>query len=304
MKDLPGALDELAALVESEPSVRSALLVWPDAVAHSEDAAILRAVARRIRLGAPSDVALGPLVTAAGPDASALTDAVRTFSDMGGSLAVALRTMARTIEHRQALVHEGRAAGAAATLSGRMLALFAGASLLLAPMSRGLTALTVLATGSAAALLGWVGVRWMRRLSPRPPSHDDPVAVHAETLAGLVRSGVHPRGALDFLGGASTELRRAQRLVTLGMSWTDAIAAAGGRDHIRLATILRRGDRLGLPMTDALVTLAAGIRERRRRAFELRSRRAPVLLVAPLALCLLPAFALVVIVPLLRGLSV
>ena len=301
--DLVRALDELAALLDIEPSARSALLAWHEKVIDERDADVLRVVARRICLGAPIDIALAPLVAAAGSDARPLLDAVRSHSATGASLATTVRAIARSIEARRALAHDGRAAGAAAKLSGRMLALFASASLLLAPMSRGLTPITFAATTAVAGALVWVGARWIRRLSPRPPTADDPVASHAQTLAGLIRAGVQPLAALDLIG-SMPDLARARRLAALGVAWPDAITLSGGRDHTRLAQIVRRGDRLGVPVADALMALAADIRERGRRSFEIQARRAPVLLVLPLALCLLPAFGIVVIVPLLRGLSI
>lgn len=301
--DLVRALDELAALLDIEPSARSALLAWHETIIDGRDADVFQTIARRIRLGAPIEIALAPLVAAAGSDARPLVDAVRSHSATGASLATTVRAIARSIEARYALAHDGRAAGAAAKLSGRMLALFAGASLLLAPMSRGLSPVMFAATTAVAGVLVWIGVRWMRRLSPRPPATDDPVASHAQTLAGLIRAGVQPPAALDLMG-CTPDLARARRLVALGVSWPDAIASSGGRDHTRLAQIVRRGDRLGLPVADALMALAADIRERGRRSFEIQTRRAPVLLVLPLALCLLPAFGIVVLVPVLRGLSV
>ena len=301
--DLARALDELAALLDIEPSARSALVAWHENVIDERDANVLQAIARRIRLGAPIDVAVEPLVAVAGSEARPLVDAVRSHCGTGASLATTVRAIARSIEARRALAHDSRAAGAAAKLSGRMLALFAGASLLLAPMSRGLSPVMFVATIAVASVLVWIGLRWMRRLSPRPPAADDPVASQAQTLAGLIRAGVQSPAALDLMGCAS-DLARARRLVSLGVSWPDAIASSGGRDHTRLAQIVRRGDRLGLPVADPLMALAADIRERARRSFEIETRRAPVLLVLPLALCLLPAFGIVVIVPLLRGLSV
>ena len=301
--ELVRALDELAALLDIEPSTRWALLAWPKNVADERDADALRSIARRVRLGAPIDVALAPLVAAAGSEAQPLVAAFRSHSATGASLATTVRAIARSIEARRALAHDGRAAGAAAKLSGRMLALFAGASLLLAPMSRGLSPAIAVATTAVASMLVWVGVRWMRRLSPRPPTADDPVASHAEMLASLIRAGVQPSAALDLVG-TTPDLARARKLVALGASWPHAIAASGGRDHTRLALVLRRGDCLGLPVAAVLMALAADIRERGRRAFELETRRAPVLLVLPLTLCLLPAFGIVVVVPLLRGLSV
>lgn len=299
--DLARCLYELAVLVEVEPSVRSGLKRWHSCDLDEPDAGVLRGVARRLTLGAPLSAALDPLVGAAGPDAGALVETITAHQLSGASLATSLRGIAGAIEARRALEHEGRAAGAAAKLSGRLLGLLALGSLIVGPLSNPMTPAALLLTTSVACGLAWIGIRWMRRLSPEPPVADDPVATMADELAALVRAGVQPHAALDL---TTTSLGPARRRVRLGMSWPDAIRSAGDIRHVRLAAVVERGLRDGIPIADALTALAAGIREGQRRAFELKARRAPVLLVAPLTLCLLPAFAIVVVVPLLRGLTV
>ena len=300
--DLARCLTELAVLVEVEASVRTALERWHKCDLDGPDVVVLRTVARRLALGAPTDVALRPLVDAAGSQAGAVVETIAAHQLSGASLATSLRGIAGAIEARCALEHDGRAAGAAARLSGRLLALLAMGSLVLGPLAHSMTPMAALFTASGAASLAWVGLRWMRRLAPVPPATDDPVAVIADELAILMRSGVQPRRALELL--AAGDLAVARRRVRLGMSWPDAIRSSGDARHEHLATIVRRGLSDGVPIAGALAALASGIREQRRRTFELQARRAPVLLVAPLTLCLLPAFAIVVIVPLLRGLSV
>jgi pilus assembly protein TadC len=66
-------------------------------------------------------------------------------------------------------------------------------------------------------------------------------------------------------------------------------------------------DRYGVSLQRSLETVATEWRQRRRRHAEIRAKRLPVLLLFPLATCVLPATALVTIVPLvvsaLSGLS-
>jgi tight adherence protein C len=60
-------------------------------------------------------------------------------------------------------------------------------------------------------------------------------------------------------------------------------------------------ERYGAPLADALVTLAADARADRRRRAEEAARRVPVQLLFPLVLCVLPAFVLLTLAPLLAG---
>jgi pilus assembly protein TadC len=59
----------------------------------------------------------------------------------------------------------------------------------------------------------------------------------------------------------------------------------------------------GAPLDASLRTFARSLRAAQARVFELETRRAPVLLVLPLTLCFLPAFALVMLGPLLHGVT-
>lgn len=69
-----------------------------------------------------------------------------------------------------------------------------------------------------------------------------------------------------------------------------------------LVGVLRAADREGAPLGPALRTLAAGARDDRRRHAELAARRLPVALLFPLALCILPALALLTLAPVVSGL--
>jgi len=68
-----------------------------------------------------------------------------------------------------------------------------------------------------------------------------------------------------------------------------------------LAAALVDAERYGSPVGAALDRLATEARDHARRRAEERARRIPVLLLFPLVLCILPAFGLLTVAPLLAG---
>ncbi|MFM8944375.1 MAG: type II secretion system F family protein [Actinomycetota bacterium] len=70
-------------------------------------------------------------------------------------------------------------------------------------------------------------------------------------------------------------------------------------DLVRAGSVLERSGSLGTPIADAIRDLAADHRRARRRDAEARARRAPVRMLFPLVLLILPAFLLLTVVPLL-----
>jgi tight adherence protein B len=165
------------------------------------------------------------------------------------------------------------------------------------------TGILITVTGAALAL---AGLACMERLVPRSPG-DDPVALMAALVAGLLRSGLPLRAALAAClqrppAELSAPARRAGRLVNLGASWSQALAACGDGALAELGVVGRRAQVSGMPIADALERWA----ERRRRealaAFEAELSRAPVLMVIPLTLLVLPSFVLLGVAPFLRSL--
>ena len=68
---------------------------------------------------------------------------------------------------------------------------------------------------------------------------------------------------------------------------------------VSVGSILERSGSLGTPITDAVRELAIGHRRLRRRRAEEQARRAPVRMLFPLVLLVLPAFLLLTVIPLL-----
>ena len=71
------------------------------------------------------------------------------------------------------------------------------------------------------------------------------------------------------------------------------------RDRLPLASALRGAARYGAPLGASLERVAVDARILRRRRAEEDARRLPVQLLFPLVLCVLPAFGLLAVVPLL-----
>lgn len=124
------------------------------------------------------------------------------------------------------------------------------------------------------------------------------LAVGAGMTVAHAVAAVATRG----LGPLSAELRVVAAEVAHGRRLADALdelPERAGEPARPLATTLAACERYGTPVAGALERLAAEAREQQRRRAEQAARRLPILLLFPLVLCILPAFALVAIVPLI-----
>jgi len=86
---------------------------------------------------------------------------------------------------------------------------------------------------------------------------------------------------------------------TLGQSLDDALRDLGASHPLLrpLVDALRTSARLGSPAAAALARLAVEVRADARRRAEARARTVPVRLCFPLVACVLPAFALLTVIP-------
>ncbi|MGH2730814.1 MAG: type II secretion system F family protein [Actinomycetota bacterium] len=299
------ALRSLAALMRVEPSTRQALRSWRDHGPEVFRPALTR-LARRLDLGdriAPAVTELSHVM----PEAVTLASVLSVQAEVGGDGAAMVASLARSLEQRTAHTSSGAAASAGALLSGRMVAGLPLAFLPLTPLSAAPlldppgVMMLVLGAGLAAA-----GMRWINRLIPRPPAADDPAAEVAEAAAAVLRGGVNLGCALAATAAHHPDplLGRTTRRVRLGCPWPAALRRSGEHGYATLGEVIERTDRLGLPPAVALEDFAALRRAERAQEFERAVRRAPVLMVVPLVLCVLPAFALLALGPFLRGLTI
>ena len=128
-----------------------------------------------------------------------------------------------------------------------------------------------------------------------------------DLLTAALRSGLGPVEALTRVTevchpAVRHELQVPLARLRLGTDpvsvWTELAAHP---EIGRLGVALRRATESGAPVVDALVRLAEDLRASRRTAVEVRVRRIEVRAAVPLGVCLLPAFVLLAVVPLVAG---
>jgi tight adherence protein C len=105
-------------------------------------------------------------------------------------------------------------------------------------------------------------------------------------------------------GPVGRELGQVVAEVGAGRRLGDALAllpARLGEEARPLVAALIASERDGAPLADGLDRLAGELRADRRRRAEEAARRVPVKLLFPLVSCILPAFALLTVAPLLAG---
>lgn len=115
----------------------------------------------------------------------------------------------------------------------------------------------------------------------------------AQAVGAVASRGRGPLSA--ELAAAAGDVARGRRLADA----LDELPDRAGEPARPLAATLAACERYGAPVADALDRLAGEARDRQRRRAEQAARRLPVLLLFPLVLCTLPAFALLAIVPLI-----
>lgn len=125
------------------------------------------------------------------------------------------------------------------------------------------------------------------------------------TQAGLSLPLALARVAERAPGVLGDELRRTVREIGLGVPRGQALEELGQRNYVpevqTLVTTLSNAERFGTGVSSSLNTLSSEIRTKRRRRAEEEARRAPVKILFPLVLLILPGFILLTIVPLLLG---
>jgi tight adherence protein C len=126
------------------------------------------------------------------------------------------------------------------------------------------------------------------------------VAVGAGLTVPLAVAAVAARA----VGPLGPELRRVLDEAALGRRLSDALddlPDRAGEATRPLVAALTDADRYGSPLAAGLDRLAGELRRAHQRRVEESARRVPVKLLFPLVLCVLPAFALLTVAPLIAG---
>ena len=307
LPDLPAALRGLAALLRAGLPLSAAVTAWPEHCP-PELVGLVKITARRVLLGEDPARALESVAGSLGEGGPALVAIARVHSATGCDAAMLLNELARSIERRASLHRSAATAASGTKLSGRIVAALPIAILPLVP-SAGASVIDkrgslLLLCGAALLLLGgW----WMAHLFP-PPLQPDDVGELATLAASALRAGVPTRATLELCAGAAVgpiavELEECARRVRLGADWPAAMRLATHEGLRAMASTMAGAQRLGTPIARDLDLFAERRMARAEAAYDRAAKRAPVLMVLPLTVCILPGYVLLAIGPILRGVS-
>lgn len=129
----------------------------------------------------------------------------------------------------------------------------------------------------------------------------------ADVLAAALSTGVPLSDALDCVADAvgppaGDVLRATSRAMSLGSD--SAWGAMRADERLRpIADALERASRTGAPLSGVLASIADDLRRRHIGAVEVAARSAGVRAILPLAVCFLPAFLLLGVVPVVAALA-
>ena len=172
--------------------------------------------------------------------------------------------------------------------------------------------LLVYPVAAVLAVGAYLGIPAWRRWSSARSAREELVA-ELPWLAGLVRLGVGaglPVGralheAVSRTSGPASEaLADALARTRRGASLADAIEGLRpvlGDEGRPLVAALVASVRHGAPVGPALEAAAVDLRTRARRRAEVRARKVPIRMLFPLVTCILPAFILLSVVPMVGG---
>ncbi|WP_084128772.1 hypothetical protein [Demequina sp. NBRC 110055] len=261
-----------------------------------------------------------PVVPGADAVVTRALAAAATLADEGGMpLAAVLRRVLAVLHAREEAADAREAALAGPRMSARVLGWLPLAGLGLAaaldPGALRLVALTPLGWMllAGAGLLTWVGRRWTRALLARaePPGTELPAPLVLALVDAVLAAGIDVPGTLMrigvVLGGADGEaLVATGEQLAHGAPWDEAWSGADAEDLTGaegLAGAVRQALQAAhLAGASAGPALAAAIDQAVRedkRAGQKAAAELSVTLALPLTLCLLPAFILVGVVPLI-----
>ncbi|MEO1063870.1 MAG: type II secretion system F family protein [Actinomycetota bacterium] len=157
------------------------------------------------------------------------------------------------------------------------------------------------------AMLALLGHWWRgrRRVADDLAAREDAVPEVVELMAVALRSGASATSAVERVAQVTGELpvvpvRVAAERLRSGLPAGDAWAALRELPEPagpEMADLLDAAERTGAAVADSMSDLADSARAERRRRLETKVQRLPVLLLAPLVLCVLPSFLLLVCAP-------
>ena len=232
----------------------------------------------------------------------------------GGDAVHAVEAAARTLRVTATITGESRTAVAHTKASINMLTWvpLALATWLIARDERA-RAFFVSTAGFACLLIGvvlhWVGRRWVQRLAVSAARVDSDVPDFVDVVSVYLRSGQPP--ALAFLHASDTApgtvgvaAREVAERVHNGERFVDVLTSSRSEFGLHaqpMIDALIDTERDGLAPRELFDRLATDAHTQRRRDADMRIRVLPVRLTLPLVGCILPAYVLLAVIPLLAS---
>ena len=290
----PDSVRSLATLVDVHLSARAALHAWP-AEASPEDRAEVERAACLVTLGVRPDEAC---ISAFGPDGAELGHVLARAEATGGRVGRSLLHLADRMEERDASRRSIHGSAAGAKLSARIVVALPLLATAISVARSGVTAATMGLSVAGAALIG-AGIGWTARL--KPVVADDAPERLALSLADGLEGGSSMDAVLRRLSvesGYADILADAREAVARGRLWPDALAGSSSELVRRIGRCCVSARRYGRPLAPALGRLAESESRRRAAALDRALRRAPIRMVVPLTLCVLPGSLLIASAPL------
>src|SRR5919201_2702828 len=180
-------------------------------------------------------------------------------------------------------------------------------------------ALTYVLSSGASDPTGWVALllallwgrklpsMWLkRRIRARQRQIDRRLPYSLDLMVACLEGGLSLDATLVKVveqseGPLATEIRKTLQELALGRPSAEAIRDLGDRtgapDLKRLCEDIVQADRMGISIAASLRTLARESRIQRRQQAEELARKAPIKMVPVLIFCVLPALAIVIMVP-------
>ena len=305
---LPGLVEAVAAALASGLSVQLALAevapTLPRALAVPTERA-----ASAMALGATVEEAVGAYAgVVADEDLAPFAIVLGAFARSGGRIGRSLGRVATLLrgrialeDERNALTAQGRASAfvlvALAPLGGAFFAIMTPEYVAVL-LDRARWLLIV------ALALELAGALWLWRILRISAAGADLATLLDAVIVGL-EAGLTFELALASLVARAplvARLPEARHLLAdlaLGRGAKSAFASFGaaGPTEARVAALVRASTRFGSPLATLLVTQADALRASDRRRAEAQARRLPVLMLFPLAFCVLPALLCVFLGP-------
>ena len=232
----------------------------------------------------------------------------------GGDAVHAVEAAARTLRVTATITAESRTAVAHTKASINVLTWvpLVLATWLIARDERA-RAFFVSTAGFACLLIGvslhWVGRRWVQRLAVSASRVDSDVPDFVDVISVYLRSGQPP--ALAFLHASNTApgtigvaAREVAERIHNGERFVDVLTSSRSEFGLHaqpMIDALIDTERDGLAPRELFDRLATDAHAQRRRDADMRIRALPVRLTLPLVGCILPAYILLAVVPLLAS---